>query len=143
VPALDDFWAYRFETRRWEQLAMTNSNSARVPGPRFLTTLMSHRGNEIVMFGGENMDVVAGHEMNPKFNDLWTYSPVSNSWRETSTGGCQAGDQGTVFRAILDPQTFVTAGIVCLATASAMILIKMGRGVWKRRIGNSYASVND
>ena len=48
-------------------------------------------------------------------NDLWVYSPTSDTWHLASIGGCHKGDDGRLERKNVDLTALLTVGILLSA----------------------------
>jgi hypothetical protein len=71
---LEDLWAYDFHGF-WTQIVPAGPN----PPPRFLASWIYDRTNDrFVLFGGFGAAI---------YNDVWSFSPATNTWTQLAPGG--------------------------------------------------------
>ena len=80
---LNDLWVYDISKRRWVQPFPTE----RQPPPRWLHDAVTING-KMMIFGGVTNNLML-------LNDMWEYSPKSNSWKELSEGLMEDMDRPT------------------------------------------------
>lgn len=73
----DDLWAFSFATSTWDSL----SPPAPRPAGRYLTSAVTTRDNQILLFGGRTSGTLT--------NDVWQYSIARNRWTQHVITGAQ------------------------------------------------------
>jgi N-acetylneuraminic acid mutarotase len=75
---LNDMWVFDVQKGLWTSIAVTS----KIPERRRLHQLVSVGDNQMVLFGGHNMDSAG------ELNDTWEYDAVLNRWTEHETKEC-------------------------------------------------------